>query len=215
MRTNIFLSRCCYLLMAMLIPVYSSIAGAHVPYLEEQDFSPDKPFTVKNIRQSKAMYAYIENESDVDHYVMQIDEPTYIYLHTNIPYCAEYSNFTVTYALTGPDLPAPEVSLPIELPEGHGAIVINDDFSSTDERIVMFEPFSARTYWEGPDYSITVEQPGEYQMVVWQENGKPGDYIAVIGREEIFGPADWARAAKYTPRIRAGEELNTNCSAVG
>jgi hypothetical protein len=193
----------------------SAGVAAHVPYLEEQDFSPGEPFTVKNIPQSKAMYAFLEHEGDVDHYVMQVDEPTYIYLHTNIPYCAEYSDFTVTYALTGPGLPQPDVSLPVELPEGHGAIVIRDSFDNTDDRIVMFEPFSSRTYWEGPDYAITVEQPGEYQMIVWQEEGTKGDYIAVIGREEIFGPADIARAAMYTPQIRQGKELHTSCSAVG
>jgi hypothetical protein len=193
---------------------FSSSANAHVPYIEDSDFSPAMPFTVENIRQSKAMYAHLENKQDVDHYAMQVEEPTFIYLHTSIPYCAEYADFTVSYAITGPGLPAPDAKLPVTLPAGHGAIIVRDEFSSVDDRVVSYEPFSARTYWEGPDYSITVDQPGEYQMIVWQEDGSQGDYIAVIGREEIWRPADIARAAMTTPGIRNGEELHVSCNDV-
>jgi hypothetical protein len=196
------------------ISYFSSSAEAHVPYLEDSDFSPTMPFTVENISQSKAMYAHLENNQDVDHYSMQVEEPTFIYLHTSIPYCAEYADFSVSYAITGPGLPKPDANLPIELADGHGAIIVRDPLSTVDDRVVSYERFSGRNYWEGPVFSITVEQPGEYQMIVWQEDGDSGDYIAVIGREEIFGPEDILRAAMTTPKIRNGEELHVSCNDV-
>jgi hypothetical protein len=196
------------------VAALGNVASAHVPYLEEGDFSSNTPFEVINIKQSKAMYAHLDNADDVDHYVMQVDQPTYIYMHTSIPYCAEYRDFTVSYALVGPGLPEPDAEIPVSLAPGHGAIVVRDSFATETERVVSFEPFSARTYWEGPDYAITVEEPGEYQLIVWHEEGASGDYIAVIGREEIFGPMDILRAAQYTPRIRRQEELHIACSDV-
>lgn len=184
----------------------------HVPYLEDADFSGEAPFRVKNIPQSKAMYAWLSGPSDVDHYAMQVDEPTRIYMHTNIPYCKEYADFTVTYALTGPGLPAPDANMPVTLPAGHGAIIVRDQSSKDDDRPVMYEPFSGRMYWEGPVFDIEVDAPGDYQMVVWHEGGASGDYVAVIGKKEIFGPTDIWRALTKTPGIRAGKELHTSCT---
>ncbi len=198
--------------MALLLGTAAfGTATAHVPYMEKQDFSPDQPFRVKNIPQSKAMYAFLEASTDVDHYVMTVDEPTRIYMHTNIPFCPEYRDFSVTYALLGPGLPAPTDALPVPLPEGYGAIIVRDEMIGAPDRPVMFERFSARTYWEGPEYSINVDRPGEYRMIVWQESGAPGDYVAVIGRQEQFGPKDIWLAMTNTPTIRRGDELHVAC----
>ena len=188
-------------------------ALAHVPHMEKQDFSKAEPFRVVNIPQSKAMYAYIDQPDDVDHYVMNVEGPTRIYMHTNIPFCPEYRDFTVTYALIGPGLPETDAALPVDVPAGHGVIVVRDDFAAPDDRPVMYEPFSARTYWEGPDYSISVDQPGEYRMIVWQEAGVQGDYVAVIGRQEQFGPKDMWLAITNTPVIRRGGELHVACES--
>lgn len=185
----------------------------HVPYLEEDDFSAEAPFVVKNIPQSKAMYGWLDGPADVDHFVMQIDEPTRIYMHTNIPYCAEYEDFTVTYALTGPGLPEPDAELPVQLPEGHGAVIVRDDFATVAERPVMYERFSSRVYYEGPAYSIDVETPGEYSMIVWHDSQDVGDYVAVIGKAEQFGPVDIWRALTKSFQIRRGKELHIDCTA--
>lgn len=186
-------------------------AIAHVPYMEKGDFSPENPFRVKNIPQSKAMYAFLDEPTDVDHYVMRVDQPTRIYLHTNIPFCNAYRDFSVTYALIGPGLPTTAEQLPVAVPAGHGAVIVRDEMIGAPDRPVMYEPFSARTYWEGPEYSINVDQPGEYRMIVWQESGAPGDYVAVIGQEEQFGPKDIWLALMNTPKIRRGGELHVAC----
>lgn len=191
--------------------LFSGPSFAHVPYMEESDFSFQAPFVVKNIPQSKAFYAWLEGPTDVDHYSIEVNEPTRIYMHMNIPYCAEYGKFSVTYALVGPGLPAPDGALPVNLPNGYGAIIVRDEFSNTNDRSVMYEPFSARNYWEGAEYSITVDQPGEYSMIVWHESGSTGDYVAVIGDKEKFGPKDMWLALTNTPGIRRGDELHVGC----
>jgi hypothetical protein len=171
---------------------FAGAAAAHVPYLEKSDFSADNPFEVKNIPQSKAMYSWLEAPSDVDHFVMQVDEPTRIFVNTIVPHCQEYVDFTLTYAVIGPGLPVPDdsVSLPVELPADHGVVVIREEIDPNGQRPILYEGFTNRVYFEGPTYDVQVESPGQYAVIVWQEDGQTGDYVAVIGKEEQFGPAD-------------------------
>lgn len=188
--------------------------SAHVPYIEKTDFSADTPFRVKNIPQSKAMYSWLEAPGDVDHYVMQVDEPTRIYVNTIVPHCQEYKDFAISYALIGPGLPAPVEALPVELRDGDGAVVVREQISQQGPRPILYENITNRVYFEGPTYDIWAESPGQYELIVWHENGRIGDYVAVIGKKEIFGPMDIVRALANTFKIRASKELRGPCSEV-
>ena len=187
---------------------------AHVPYIEGKDYGDDEDFQVRNIFQSKAFYAYLD-ENDIDTFVMDVDEPVRIYLHMLIPFCKEYARYTTSWALLGPGLPQPEGKLPVELPSGHGALVWQPEYEDWSERPFMYEFFSDRQYFEGVRYSYDAEQPGEYRMIVWHEDGVPGDYIAIIGRSEDFGAADMRLAMVNTPIIRAHKEMRGECTWEG
>jgi hypothetical protein len=186
------------------------MAAAHVPFLEEEDYTEAAPFEVRDVDQSKALYGWLADE-DVDFYSMELAEPALIYTHTLVPRCREYRDFPVHYALTGPGMPEPSVSLPFELPPGHGAIVVRDERAGGPARPVTYEQFSARHYFEGPELEYEARVPGTYRMVVWSDGGE-GDYVAVIGRAEKFGPADIVRAVRHTPTLRRAGELRGSCS---
>lgn len=189
----------------------SAAALAHVPFLEQDDYTAEAPFVVLDVPNSKSLHASIDTPDDVDVFRIAIDEPMRIYTTTNIPFCAQYETYAVTYALTGPGLPQPEVDLPIELPDGHGAVVVRNVVNSVDERPVFFEPYGGRLMWEGPDYAIDDAPPGEYQMIVWNEDGELGNYIAVVGEAEIFGPEEIAQVRRVSPLLKRGQNLRVDC----
>lgn len=201
----------------LALPGTLVIAGvsAHVPFIEGKDYSDAADFfEVRRIIQSKAFYAYLDTD-DVDEYVMNVEEPVRIYIHMLIPFCKEYANYTTSWALTGPGLPAPDAELPVDLPAGHGALVWQPEYDDWSERPFMYEFFSDRQYFEGARYSYDAETPGEYRMIVWHAAGEPGDYIAIIGRTEDFSASDMKLAMVNTPIIRAHEEMRGTCTYEG
>ena len=192
----------------------SFVAAAHVPYIEGKDYPTDAEFRVENIIQSKAFYAYLE-ESEVDEFVMQIEEPTPIYINMLIPFCKEYATYANAYALIGPGLPQPVMDLPVDLQKGYGAIVWNPVYDDWSERPFMYEYFSDRQYFEGIRHRFNATEPGEYRLIVWHPQGKPGDYIAIIGRTEDFSVSDMRLAYTNTPIIRNHEEMQSECTYEG
>ena len=119
----------------------------------------------------------------------------------------------MTYALVGPGLPAVEAGiLPIDVPDGHGAVLVRNRVTSVEDRPVFFEPYGGRLMWEGPEYLLDNAPPGEYQMVVWNEDGELGDYIAVIGQLEIFGPEEIAQTMRTAPLLKNGKNLMVDCN---
>ena len=60
-------------------------AGAHVPFLEEADYSETKPYVVHDVTNSKSIHAQIARPGDVDVYRIDLGEPTRIFTKTACP----------------------------------------------------------------------------------------------------------------------------------
>ena len=184
---------------------------AHVPFLEEQDYSAEHPYVVQDVTNSKSIHARIGSAGDVDVYRISIDQPLRIFTSTNVPFCRQYREFSVTYALAGPGLPPPAAALPVTLPPGHGAVVIRDPIDDPASRPTWLEPFSGRQMWTGPDFALDRAPPGTYAMIVWNEQGRTGDYIAVIGEAEIFNAPEIRQTVATSPKLRNGKNLMVDC----
>jgi len=191
-----------------------SIAHAHVPYIETKDYPEGPDFLITDVDQSKAFYAYLE-EDDIDGFAITLDEPGRIYVNTLIPFCREYAYFDVNYALIGPGLPQPNAELPVEVPDGEGAVVHDAGFKDWSERPYMYEMFSDRRYFDGRSYTYRSAPAGTFRFVLWHKDGLPGDYIAVVGRAESFGPSDMKLAVINTPILRRKEEMRSSCDDEG
>jgi catechol 2,3-dioxygenase-like lactoylglutathione lyase family enzyme len=190
------------------------LAHAHVPYIEGKDYPEGPDFVIHDVEQSKAFYAYLDAD-DADGFEILLDAPDRIYVSTLIPFCREYAYYDVNFALIGPGLPATHEELPVEIPAGQGAVVHIAGFKNWAERPFMYEMFSDRKYFEGRGYTQKPAQPGTYRFVVWHGRGEPGDYIAIIGRAEEFGPSDMQLAVINTPIIRRKEEMRSACEDSG
>jgi hypothetical protein len=210
MKRSIMRSRLSASLAGLLI--FSGYASAHVPFIETDDFTLLDPFIVEDVPNSKAIYAYLENAEDYDVYYFELTEPTRIFASTTITLCPEYADFAVTFALTGPGLPEPDFDLPVRLRPGHGAVIVRDTFDSAETREWFYEPYGGRYYFRAPDYIIDDAMPGQYQMIVWNESGLVGDYTAVIGEGEYWGPAERAQAGKVSKFLGEREDIHVPCN---
>lgn len=202
--------------LLLVILSFSSFASSHVPYFEHRDFSEEKPFIVrKMVTQSKAIYSWLENDGitpcgDIDIYKIKIIRPINMYLEIIVPVVDDfYKDFVPWYALVGPDLPIPSQYLPFDLPEGYGAIVM-ENVEPGQPRETFYEPFGGKSYYEGPIYENKINVTGIYYVYCWDPYEKGGDYTIVIGNLEIWGPLDILRALIYTPLIRLGLELHVS-----
>lgn len=203
-------TRLFHLAVVTVLRGVSPAASAHVPFLEESDYTAAKPYVVHDVENSKSIHAQIGEPGDVDVYRIDLDKPARIFTKTDVPWCPQYEKFGVTYAIAGPGLPPPAIPLPVALPEGYGAVVVRD--ISDQPRETWIEPFSGRQIWFGADYALDDAPAGTYEMIVWNERGQIGDYIAVIGEAEIFNAPEIRQVAATSPKLRDGANLMVKCN---
>ena len=203
------------LISFILILLSTSLASAHVPYIERFDYSEENPYFVwKMIEKSKAFYAWLENDGetpceDVDVFKFTItNNPKNVYIELIVPVIEDYyEDFVPWFALVGPNLPNPDQELPFNLPEGYGAIVKENVDPGTD-RETFYEPFGGKSYYKGPVLDMNISEPGTYYIYCWDPYAQGGDYVLVIGKGEFFGPIDIIQAIINTLLIRQGLELH-------
>lgn len=203
------------LCVLVIFSFFGMTVTAHVPFLEFTDYSEEKPYVVRRlVEQSKAMYAWLENDGinpcdDMDIYKFHIKKrPVNVYIELIVPiYEDYYDEFVPWFALVGPDLPAPPIELPFDIPDGYGAIV-GENVEPGEERETFYEPFGGKSYYKGPVFEETISVSGTYYVYVWDPYDSGGDYVLVLGKGEIFLFLDIIRALIYTPMIRNNMELH-------
>jgi hypothetical protein len=186
-------------------------AIAHVPYIEKRDFSEEQPFVVHDsVENSKAIYAWFETGVDVDVYTFEVTNPVKVYAQALVIACPSLEILLPWFAVVGPGLPVPDEELPFNLPDGYGAIVVKNK-NPGEPRDTFYEPFSAKTYYDGPTFDQEVSTPGQWYVYYWDPYHVGGDYVAVIGSKESFSILDTFRSLINTPKIWFNLELHTEC----
>jgi hypothetical protein len=186
-------------------------AGAHVPFLETRDFSEKRPFHAQPpVEKSIAVYSWFQSATDVDVYSFAVDRPVRVYAQALVPVCPGYEEVRPWFALVGPGLPAPRARLPFSLMPGYGAIVV-ENVPEGQPRETFYEPFGGKSYFDGPVLEMEVSDPGTWYLYFWDPAHAVGDYVAVIGDQEIWGLPEILRALVVTPLIRRDRELHQAC----
>lgn len=202
--------------MIRIVPTFLATlplaALAHVPFIEEADYTEAAPYVVLDVENSKAIAAQLRTPGDVDFFHIAITEPARLLVSSNIPFCPQYADFSVSLALIGPGLPAPGSAIPVALKPGEGAIVIRDEILDPAKRTVFFDRISGRQSWVGPKYVLPQAPAGVYTLAVWNDKDRTGDYIAVIGEAERFGPAEIRQTQQVSPRLANGRNLMVDCN---
>ena len=96
--------------IVMVALLHALPASAHVPFLEEQDFSAQSPFIVEDVENSKSLHGTLESSDDYDVFMISLETPARLYTTTNIPFCPQYETFSVTYACLLYTSPSPRDS---------------------------------------------------------------------------------------------------------
>ena len=193
------------------IPFSPSAGTAHVPFIEESDFSESKPFVIEQpIKKSRAIYAWLESPTDIDVFTFELKEPSRLRASSLVPVCPDYEAFLPAFAVVGPGLTIPDNPLPFRLPEGYGAVLINNS-PLGETRDTFFEPFTNKNYYRGPFFDQILSTPGTWYLYYWDPAGRGGDYVAVFGFTEHFSFRDIIRALMNTPKIWFDKELHTDC----
>jgi hypothetical protein len=156
---------------------------AHVPYIELLDYSEKRPFIITDsVENSKSIYAWFESPTDIDVYTFEVTDPVRLFANAIVPVCPGYEDLLPWLAVVGPGLPASEEELPFSLPEGYGAVVV-ENLAPGEPRETFYEFFGAKYYY----------------------------YVAVIGAEEVFSLSDIIRSLIVTPLIWFNLELHIRC----
>ena len=138
--------------LSFIVLCVANLAIAHVPYIEKEDFSEEHPFVVHDsIENSIAIYAWFDTGADVDVYAFEVKSTVRVYAQALVIACPSLGNLLPWFAVVGPRLPAPEEELPFNLPDGYGAIVVKNK-NPGEPRDTFYEPFRAKTYYDGPTF---------------------------------------------------------------
>ncbi len=195
------------LLVLVTLVLLTSTADAHVPFFELKDFDLQTPFRPELPEQSIAVYAWLDGPRDVDVYVVTLTRETPFLAEVLVPVHPRYETFRPAFAVIGKGLPDAPRCLPVRPFEGYGALVFLEDVRT--ERETFYEPFGGKSYYQGPRFERTLP-PGTYAVVYWDPRHRRGDYVAVLGKKEIWRGKDMVRALRVTPQIRRGRELHLN-----
>jgi len=160
------------------------------------------------------VYACLEYENgyseDIDVYTFELTKPARLFFESIVPECPEFKDFLPWVALVGPNLPTPVGAVPFSLPPGCGAVIV-ENYKPGEDRPTFFESFGDKSYYRRPGFDETLTALGTYYLYYWDPDHRGGDYVAIIGYEEVFSAEDILRALKYTPMIRQNKELHVEC----
>ena len=188
-----------------------ALTSAHVPYIEMKDYSEQNPFVISDsVENSKSMYSWFNTGTDVDVYTFEVTDPVRLFAVARVPVCPGYEEFLPWLAVVGPGLPTPEEELPFDIPEGYGAVVVKN-LEPGETRETFYEFFGAKYYYDAPAFDEEISEPGTWYVYYWDPYQMGGDYLAVLGFEEIFSFSDIIRSLIVTPLIWFNLELHTRC----
>jgi hypothetical protein len=171
------------LLLAIWLIGFLAPVLAHQPFFEDKEFTSDNPGHIKDPTISTAMYATLETPTNVDYYTFNGSIGQSILLSITIPQISGQENFTPTMALMGPGLPPGDLPERVIKPQDFGSLILPSPANATP----FFEPFSRTSYGTRQEQYVKLPANGSYLVAVWDDNGKAGRYVFVIGDREIPG----------------------------
>ncbi len=178
----------CFCLLALALLSLPGLALAHQPYCEFADTSAAAPWQVPDPRISYAFFGNVYPPRDIDYFRFDAAAGQSILLSLSIPASDrdDPNIYKPLMAVLGPGLPRdlpPELPLGLQLPSGHGALML-----PLGERPTWFyEPFGGMYFWNWQDYYFQAPQAAAYTVALWHPEEQAGRYSFVIGESEVFG----------------------------
>ena len=172
------------------------------PELGGEDWSFEYPYIIPpgTISLSLAPQGYLKKgDVDVLKYVAAEGEEFCIMLNCIVPLCAQYENFYPVIGILGPGVPSAD-TFPFEYPpdcQNCGFKRVHPTRAASGKRPggygppgippKAFFPATGLYYminWEQDTVWMHLKGPGTFYIVIYEPDGKPGDYVAMSGWDE-------------------------------
>lgn len=172
------------LTLAILV-LTGGVVCAHRPSFPGQDV--EEPIVISNPDVSQALYRELVS-GQVDYYEFTVS-PAGLNLFSQllVPTRPDYKDFRPSLALLGPGLPTPDADLPLEVPPGFGAVIME-----WEDKEIFFEPFTQTRYYMAREQRHPLAE-GEWQLAVFHDQGQGGKYTLTVGEKEHWGWKDILR----------------------
>lgn len=169
------------LLLAMIVVPVS----AHSPIIAGGNDSPGRAVMIDDPAKSWAVFSYLPGGAAAHFYKFEINEGGRIYFTLQISPESKEWGFSPLIAIIGPGMPDRMETLPFEVPEGSGVLVIE----GTPADSAYYEGFTPTVFYKVVSYSSEAPATGTYYLAVFDEI--PGSYSLAIGYKEEFTPYEW------------------------
>jgi hypothetical protein len=170
----------------LAVVLTARFATAHAPHFERGDYSEERPFKVEDsIENAKAIYARFDTGEDVDVYTFDVAKPVRLRVKALVTVRPGSERVLPWFAVVGPGLPKAKQKLPFRVPNGYGAIVV-ENVAPGEPRKTFYEPFGGETYYDSTTFDRRVSRPGKWYIYYWDPHKVGGDYVATLGFRERF-----------------------------
>jgi hypothetical protein len=131
------------------------------------------------------------NGRKTEYFAFKAAANTEVELKLNVPRLSGLENFRPALALMGPGLPRPPEDelklLPLEVPDGYGVVISQDDPGDTRPRSTYDEPYTFTGYWEGQRIGRQLPLEGTYYIAIYHPTGQTGKFSLLLGNRTEVG----------------------------
>jgi hypothetical protein len=157
-------------------------ASAHVTiFVDHHDDQPlEQALQLQGIVPLWAINGFLYKPGQVDYITFTAKKGDEFHAFTVNPNKNGAKEFTPSFALIGPGLPAATGAVPFIVPQGDGAQV----FTTPTDRGFSDEQFGYGALLETPEQVVVLPADGRYYAAVFDPQNKSGHYILSIGQSE-------------------------------
>ena len=184
----------------MPIAALFGLALAHKPTFSDDFNGPDKAFEVADPDISIVVYQDITCDTDQLWMTFEAEAGFPLYIQLGVPEIDRLADYRPSVALLAAGLPAPEETLPFEVPDGLGVEVFHSD--GVAEPGEFYEPFTQTSSWVLVEETVELPEDGMGYLVAWDPAEWTGKLWLATGTIEDFSDVD------STEFIYWGEAVN-------
>lgn len=179
---------------ALLVP---SAALAHQAFFAQGiEDGPESAFVMEDADVSRVVYVDMPCPNEPFWTRIDAEPGDVVYISLGVPVLDELRAYRPTLHFLAPDLPAPRERIPLQIPQGFGAITIPTDTVTAPR--VFHEPHTGTDSWVLLEHRHVVVRRGSYYVVVepppasgrfWLTSGtaeEAGDLGALLGIPAFF-----------------------------
>lgn len=125
------------------------------------------------------------------------------YLQLGVPVLDRLADFRPALVVIGPGLP--QIELPFPIPEELGGLLLRGE--EGDARFFN-EHFTGTQSWILLEKTVPLAQTGDYYLVAFDPENRPGKYWVALGRKEVFTLQDFLTYPETVRVVRAFHEVD-------